>query len=167
MTTQTAQEITDIDTDSDVDFISSGQQYLSFMLGSESYGVDILSVKEIRGWEDATLVPNSPDYVKGVVNLRGTIVPIIDLRIRFDIGSVDFSPTTVVIILSGKSDVGDKTVGFIVDAVSDVLDVEDSDMKSSPEFDGSVPAHYIQGLVNTNENVVTVLDIEHLLSMDK
>ncbi|MGH1438798.1 MAG: chemotaxis protein CheW [Cellvibrionaceae bacterium] len=167
MTMQTAQEITDIDADNDVDFISSGQQYLSFMLGSESYGVDILSVKEIRGWEDATLVPNSPDYVKGVVNLRGTIVPIIDLRIRFDIGSVDFSPTTVVIILSGKSETGDKTVGFIVDAVSDVLDVEDSDMKASPEFDGSVPAHYIHGLVNTNESVVTVLDIEHLLSMDK
>lgn len=166
MTMQTAQEITDIDSENDVDFISSGQQYLSFMLGTESYGVDILSVKEIRGWDDATLVPNSPDYVKGVVNLRGTIVPIIDLRIRFDIGSVDFSPTTVVIILSGKSEIGNKTVGFIVDAVSDVLDVDDSDMKSSPEFDGSVPAHYIHGLVNTNDSVVTVLDVEHLLSMD-
>jgi len=165
MNTQINSELLDGDINDDGDFIINGQQYLTFVLGGESYGVDILSVKEIRGWDEATLVPNSPDYVKGVVNLRGTIVPIIDLRVRFDVGKINFLPTTVVIILSGDEELGNRTVGFIVDAVSDVLDVEDKDMKSSPDFDGSVPADYIYGLVNTNESVITVLNVECLISM--
>lgn len=166
MNAEAAQDLSDLESDSEVDFISNGKQYLSFVLGGESYGVDILSVKEIRGWEEATLVPNSPDYVKGVVNLRGTIVPIVDLRTCFAVGEISYLPTTVVIILSGEAESGNRTVGFIVDAVSDVLDVEDSDMKSAPDFDGTVPTEYIHGLVNTNEHVVTILDIAHLLSMD-
>lgn len=166
MNAQIAQVLPGSESENSTDGVSTGKQYLTFVLGGESYGVDILSVKEIRGWDDATLVPNSPDYVKGVVNLRGTIVPIIDLRIRFNVGAIDYSPTTVVIILSGKIEAGNRTVGFIVDAVSDVLDVENSDLKSSPDFDGSVPANYIHGLVNTNENVVTMLDVDHLLALD-
>lgn len=166
MSATAAEKIIDDNAEKDIDFISSGEQYLSFMLGGESYGVDILAVKEIRGWDEATLVPNSPDYVKGVVNLRGTIVPIIDLRIRFTVGHEDYLPTTVVIILSGQSESGERTMGFIVDAVSDVLDVNTADVKSAPEFDGSVPSSYIKGLVNTNENVVTILDVVQLLSMD-
>lgn len=148
------------------DYIVNGDQYLTFILGNESYGLDILAVKEIRGWDEATLIPNSPDYVKGVVNLRGAIVPIVDLRIRFDVGDIEYLPTTVVIILSGEVDSNSRTKGFIVDAVSDVLDVNASEVKQAPDFDGSVPNHYIQGLVNSNENVVTILDINHLLSMD-
>jgi len=166
MNAQIAQEVSESELVGDSEYISTGKQYLTFVLGGESFGVDILSVKEIRGWDDATLVPNSPIYVKGVVNLRGTIVPIIDLRIRFEVGEINYVSTTVVIILSGKTDAGKRTVGFIVDAVSDVLDVENSDLKPSPGFDGSVPANYIHGLVNTNENVVTMLDVDHLLSLD-
>jgi purine-binding chemotaxis protein CheW len=147
-------------------FVATGDQYLTFVLGSESYAVSILAVKEISGWVDATLIPNSPKYVKGVVNLRGTIVPIVDLRTRFQVGEEEYSPTTVVVILSGSTESGDRTVGFVVDAVSDVLDVRSEEMLPSPEFDGTVPANYVQGLVNSNENVVTILDISQLLSMD-
>ena len=119
MSDNTAEKIVEPEVDEQSEYIVNGVQYLTFMLGGESYGVDILAVKEIRGWEDATLVPNSPGFVKGVVNLRGAIVPIIDLRIRFDVGEIDYLPTTVVVILSGESDSGDnRTVGFIVDAVS-------------------------------------------------
>lgn len=150
----------------DDSFIASGEQFLTFVLGRESYGINILSVKEISGWDNATLIPNSPGYVKGVVNMRGTIVPIIDLRIRFQVGEISYLPTTVVIILSGQTVMGDRTVGFIVDAVSDVLDVVSDDMRPPPEFDGTVPSSYIYGLVNASKNVVTVLDVEQLLSMD-
>lgn len=151
----------------DESFIASGEQFLTFVLGSESYAINILSVKEISGWDNATLIPNSPGYVKGVVNLRGTIVPIIDLRTRFQVGDVSYVPTTVVIILSGKTDSGERTVGFIVDAVSDVLDVASEDIRPAPDFDGTVPANYIYGLVNANKSVVTVLDIEQLLAVDE
>ncbi|MGH1486678.1 MAG: chemotaxis protein CheW [Cellvibrionaceae bacterium] len=151
----------------DETFIASGEQYLTFMLGNESYGINILSVKEISGWDEATIIPNSPSYVKGVVNMRGTIVPIIDLRIRFQVGESTYLPTTVVIILSGETSSGERTVGFIVDAVSDVLDIATDEMRPAPEFDGTVPSNHIYGLVNANESVVTVLDIEQLLSVDE
>ncbi|MEO0442993.1 MAG: chemotaxis protein CheW [Pseudomonadota bacterium] len=147
-------------------FIASGEQYLTFTLGDESYAINILAVKEISGWDNATVIPNAPDYVKGVVNLRGTIVPIVDLRIRFKVGESAYLPTTVVIIISGSTESGERTVGFIVDSVSDVLDVMDDDMRPAPEFDGTVPSNYVYGLVNANESVVTVLDIVHLLSTD-
>lgn len=150
----------------DGDFLAKGEQYLTFILGSESYALNILAVKEISGWESATLIPNSPDYVKGVINLRGAIVPIIDLRIRFQVGEAKYLPTTVAIIISGNTGNGERTVGFIVDAVSDVLDVLDADMQPAPESSGTVPENYISGLVNTEEHVVTVLDIEHLLLME-
>jgi len=148
-------------------FIDAGEQYLSFLLGEEAYGFNILSVKEIRGWDDATLVPNSPQYMKGVVNLRGTIVPIIDLRIRFNIGDLSYLPTTVVVIVSGKIESGERTMGFIVDAVSDVLNVQDDELKTAPDFHGTVPTEYIHGLVNSDNNVVTILEVDKLLVMDE
>ncbi|MBX2809457.1 MAG: chemotaxis protein CheW [Cellvibrionaceae bacterium] len=147
----------------DDNFLANGEQYLTFLLGDESYAVNILTVKEISGWDSATMIPNSPDYVKGVVNLRGLIVPIIDLRIRFDVGEASYLPTTVIIILSGTIEGSERTVGFVVDAVSDVLDVLEENIKKAPDFDGSVPKHYIYGMVNANENVVTILDIEQLI----
>lgn len=148
-------------------FIASGEQYLTFILGDESYAINILSVKEISGWDVATVIPNSPGYVKGVVNLRGTIVPIIDLRIRFGVGEASYLPTTVVIILSGNVNGIERTVGFVVDAVSDVLDVVDEDVKKSPEFDGSVPKEYIFGIVNSNQHVVTILDVSQLIVVEE
>jgi len=151
--------------DDDGAYIVSCEQYLTFLLGEEAYGFNILSVKEIRGWDEATLVPNSPAYMKGVVNLRGTIVPIIDLRIRFDVGEPTYLPTTVVIIVTGEIDLGERTMGFIVDAVSDVLNVQHEDLKVASDFHGTVPAEFIHGLVNCDDSVTTVLDVNKLLIM--
>lgn len=160
-------ESSNMSLDEEESFIAAGEQYLTFLLGEESYGFNILSVKEIRGWDDATLVPNSPHYMKGVVNLRGTIVPIIDLRIRFDVGEVNYLPTTVVIIVSGKIESGERTMGFIVDAVSDVLNVQDNELKTASDFRGTVPTEYIHGLVNSDSSVVTMLEVNKLLIMDE
>lgn len=148
------------------EFLTKGEQYLTFALGTESYAIKILAVKEISGWSNATIIPNAPEYVKGVINLRGAIVPIIDLRIRFQVGEAQYLPTTVAIIISGQTSSGERTVGFVVDAVSDVLDILDTDILSAPESSGTVPESYVNGLVNTNEYVVTLLNIEQLLSMD-
>lgn len=151
----------------DESFIAAGEQYLTFLLGEEAYGFNILSVKEIRGWDDATLVPNSPHYMKGVVNLRGAIVPIIDLRIRFDVGEATYLPTTVVVIVSGSVESDERTMGFIVDAVSDVLNVQDDDLKVAPDFNGTVPTEYIHGLVNSDSSVATILEVNKLLIIDE
>lgn len=147
-----------------IDFISNGDQYLTFILGDEHYAIDILTVKEIRGWDKPTKIPKSPHYVKGVTNLRGVIVPIIDLREQFCIGEVTYSPTTVVIVLTKSNQ---RTMGFVVDAVSDVLNVEEESIKKAPSFNGSVPSHYIDGLVNVGDNVVTLLSVEQLLDLDE
>lgn len=149
-----------------IDFISSGNQYLTFTLGCEHYGVDILSVREIRGWDNPTLVPNSPEYVKGVVNLRGVIVPIIDLRIRFGVGEPSYDPTTVVIVLSVDSGNNSRTMGFVVDAVSDVLNVEDDDIKKAPTFQASVSPDHVEGLVNVGTDVVTILNTAAIQRLD-
>ena len=94
-----------------------GEQYLTFMLAGEEYGVDILRVQEIKGWDNVTPIPNTPSYIKGVINLRGTIVPIIDLRERFSLETISYGPTTVVIVLKVNSDKGSRTMGIVVDAV--------------------------------------------------
>ncbi|GAA6169124.1 chemotaxis protein CheW [Sessilibacter corallicola] len=152
-----------------IDFISGGDQYLTFCLCQEHYGVDILSVTEIRGWEEPTLIPNSPEYVKGVINLRGVIVPILDLRIRFHIGEADYKPTTVVIVLAVKSEQASAscTMGFVVDAVSDVLNAESDDIKVAPSFGGLIEPNYIQGLVNVGADVVTLLNVDQLVQLDE
>lgn len=148
-----------------IDFISDGDQYLTFCLQNEHYGVDILTVTEIRGWELPTLIPNSPDHVCGVINLRGVIVPIIDLRLKFQIGQPNYMPTTVVIVLTVKADRDNCTMGFVVDGVSDVLNADSSDIKPAPSFGGMVDDRYIHGLVNVGSDVVTLLNVEQLLSL--
>lgn len=149
-----------------IDFISSGEQYLTFILDKEQYAVDILCVEEIRSWESPTKIPNSPTYVKGVINMRGTIVPIVDLRLKFSIGQASYDATTVVVVLTFQSDENARTIGFVVDAVSDVLDAEESDIHSAPAFGGMIPQHYIKGLVNAGESVVTLLEVETLQSIE-
>lgn len=149
-----------------LDFITSGDQYLTFTLGQEHYGVDILCVREIRGWESPTMVPNSADYVKGVVNLRGTIVPILDLRMRFQVGEANYLPTTVVIVLKNPDIGSNRTMGFVVDTVSDVLNADKSEIKRAPSFPGTVPSHYIEGLVNAGSNLVTLLKLEALQTLE-
>jgi purine-binding chemotaxis protein CheW len=150
-----------------IDFITGGDQYLTFTLGVEHYGLDILAVNEIRGWVAPTLIPNAPVHVKGVTNLRGNIVPVIDLRILFKVGEVEYSPFTVTIIVAIKDATVSRTMGFVVDAVSDVLNAEKSEIKSTPAFGGSVPLEYVTGLVNVGNNVVTLLNIKKLLNLDE
>lgn len=150
-----------------VDFISNGEQFLTFCLGDEHYGVDILSVNAIRGWDKPTLIPNSPGYVKGVINLRGVIVPIIDLRERFGVGEQVYTATTVVIVLTGVAEGKERTMGFVVDAVSDVLNAEEKDIKKAPMFGGSLAQEFVDGLVNVGENVLTLLNVETLLTLDE
>ena len=139
------------------------RQYLTFLLDSEEYGVDILRVQEIKGWEKATLIPNVPDYVKGVMNLRGTIVPVIDLRQRFQLTSREYGPTTVVIVLKVVSEQGERTMGIVVDAVSDVYHVGAEHTRPAPDFGGAVDAKFVNGLATVNEQLVILLDIDRLV----
>ena len=150
-----------------IDFITNGEQYLTFTLGLEQYAIDILCVEEIRSWERPTIIPNSPSYVKGVINMRGIIVPIIDLRMKFSIGEACYTDMTVVIVLTVENDTGSRTIGFVVDAVSDVLNADESDIQSSPAFGGAIAHHYIQGIVNVGENVVTLLNVDALQEIEK
>lgn len=150
----------------EIDFISNGKQFLMFNLGNELYAVDILCVEEIRSWEEPTIIPNAPNYVKGVINIRGLIVPIIDFRLKFDVCVAEYIDSTVVMVLTIETDDATKTMGFVVDAVSDVIDVEDDDIKVSAGFVGSIPQENVQGLVNVNERVVTLLNVPALQHID-
>lgn len=150
-----------------IDFINCGKQFLTFLLAREQYAVDILSVEEIRSWETPTQIPNSPRDVKGVINMRGVIVPLIDLRLKFNIGKEIYNETTVVIVLTVERENKMRTIGFVVDAVSDVLNAEGSDIKKGLAFGGSVPPHYVEGIINVANNVVTLLNVEALQSIEK
>ena len=139
-------------------------QYLSFNLGGEDYGVDILRVQEIRGWEELRPLPDTPEYVKGVLDLRGTIVPIVDLRIRLKMEDVEYQPTTVIIVLSVQDDDKNHLVGAVVDAVSDVLDVAENEMKSAPSIACRINDRYIRGMVTREERMVVLLDVDKLFT---
>jgi purine-binding chemotaxis protein CheW len=142
-------------------------QYLTFILNGEEYGVDILRVQEIKGWDTATPIPNTPAYVRGVINLRGTIVPIIDLRARFGLEQVPYGPTTVVIVLKVMNGNASRIMGIVVDAVSEVYNVGQSDLKPAPEFGGAVRVDFVKGLATVDRKMVIVLDIDHLLNSDE
>jgi len=141
-----------------------GQQYLTFILAGEEYGVDILRVQEIKGWDSVTHIPNTPEYVRGVINIRGTIVPIIDMRIRFDIEQLAYGPTTVVIVLRVQGENGDRIMGVVVDGVSDVYNMSDEDIKDAPDFGSAVDTKFVKGLATVNEKMVIILDIDHMLN---
>jgi purine-binding chemotaxis protein CheW len=141
-------------------------QFLTFMLAGEEYGVDILRVQEIKGWESSTEIPNTPEYIQGVMNLRGTIVPIVDLRRRFELEKIEYSNTTVVIVLKTKSNEKEKTIGFVVDAVSDVYNVTEEQLKPSPDFGNAVSTEFVKGLATVDEKMLILLDIDHLIDAD-
>lgn len=145
----------------------SGSQYLTFSLAEEEYGVDILRVQEIKGWTPVTRIPNTPDYMRGVLNMRGTIVPIIDLRMRFNLDEAQYTPTTVVIVLSVMAGDRKRILGVVVDGVSDVVSVSADDIKATPDFGTAVNTEFIQGLATTNEKMVMLLDIDQLLSIEE
>ena len=143
-------------------------QYLSFTLGGEDYGVDILRVQEIRGWEELRPLPDTPDYVKGVLDLRGTIVPIIDLRIRMNMENVEYHPTTVIIVLSVMSEDGNSLqVGAVVDAVSDVLDVKADEIKKAPSIASKINDRYLRGMVSRDDRMVVLLDVDLLFKSNE
>lgn len=142
----------------------NAEQYLTFMLAGEEYGVDILRVQEIKGWDKATPLPNTPAYVRGVMNLRGTIVPIIDLRMRFGLEEIDYGPTTVVIVLKVEGQGRDRIMGIVVDAVSDVYAVPGEELRPSPDFGGNVNVEFVRGLATVDEKMVIMLDIDKLLN---
>lgn len=141
-------------------------QFLTFMLGEEEYGVDILDVQEIRSWESATSIPNTPEYVLGVINLRGLVVPIVDLRLRFAMGRAEFGPSTIVVIikLSGKSN-SSKTIGMVVDEVSDVYKISHDDIGEMPDFGSVVGTEFVKGIATVNNKMVIILDIDSLINI--
>ncbi len=143
----------------DKDDAGFAQEYLTFTLGAEEYAIDILKVQEIRGYEKPTTIANAPDFLKGVINLRGTIVPIVDMRIKFNVGAAEYTPFTVVIILSLQG----RVVGMVVDSVSDVTMLRTDQIRPAPEFAATVDTKYIKGLGTLGERMLIVVDIEKLM----
>ena len=137
----------------------AGCELLTFTLGSETYGVDILKVQEIRGYDTVTRIPDAPEFIKGVINLRGAIVPIIDLRIKFRLADVKYDEFTVVIILN----VARRIVGVVVDSVSDVTQLTPEQIKPTPEFGSQLDTRYISGLGTIEDRMLILVDIEKLL----
>ena len=138
-------------------------QYLTFLLDGEEYGIDILRVQEIKGWDAATKIPNTPSYIKGVINIRGTIVPIVDLRSRFTLEHLDYSAATVVIVLRIMSGERQRIMG-IVDGVSDVYNVPHAELNPPPDFGTAIGTEFVSGLATVQDKMVIMLDIDKLLN---
>ena len=136
------------------------REFLSFKLGTEEYGIDILKVQEIRGYEKPTRMANLPEYIKGVVNLRGIIVPIIDMRIKFNLSTVEYNDFTVVIILN----VSARVLGIVVDGVSDVTTLLPEQIKPAPDFSAHLNTNYVIGLGVLDDRTLILIDIEKLIS---
>jgi purine-binding chemotaxis protein CheW len=138
----------------------AGREFLAFKLGREEYGIDILKVQEIRGYETVTRVANAPDFIKGVVNLRGIIVPIVDMRIKFRLGEPTYDQFTVVIILN----IGGRVVGMVVDSVSDVTTLKQEQIKPAPEMGTALNSDYLIGLGTLDQRMLILVDIDKLMS---
>ena len=145
---------------SDIANANIAQEFLTFRLGNEEYGIEILKVQEIRGYDTITQIANSPEFIKGVVNLRGIIVPIIDMRIKFNLGEATYDRFTVVIILN----LSGRVVGMVVDGVSDVIGLDAEQVRPTPEFGSVLNTEYIMGLGTVDERMLILLDIEKLMS---
>ncbi|KZX76977.1 hypothetical protein A3715_11805 [Oleiphilus sp. HI0009] len=143
------------------------EQYLTFYMKEEEFGVNILSVQEIRGWEAVTRIPNSPGHVLGVMNLRGTVVPVIDLRMSFGLTDLTYDDATVVIILNVECSNSNKVMGVVVDAVSDVHNFSDKDIQPAPELSNKAQGQYVKGLGSTEEHMVILLDLNEGLIQDQ
>lgn len=139
---------------------SAAGEYLTFVLGEEEYGLEILKVQEIRGYDAVTQIANTPEFIKGVVNLRGKIVPIVDLRIKFHLGKVEYNEFTVVIILN----LNGRVVGIVVDGVSDVMALKDDQIRDVPSLVTSIDTKYIVGLATVEAQMLILVDIEQLMS---
>jgi len=138
----------------------SGSEYLAFTLGSEEYGIDILKVQEIRGYEAVTRIANAPEFIKGVINLRGIIIPVVDMRIKFNLGTPTYDQFTVVIILN----IGGRIMGMVVDSVSDVTTLTPEQIKPAPEMGTAFNSEYLMGLGTLDERMLILIDIDRLMS---
>ena len=138
---------------------TGAREYLTFRLGEEEYGIDILKVQEIRGYEQPTRIANAPEFIKGVVNLRGTIVPIVDMRLRFNCSNVEYNAFTVVIILNLRN----RVVGIVVDSVSDVMALAADAVRPAPDIESAIDSGCILGLGSVGERMLILLDIERLM----
>ncbi len=139
------------------------REFLSFVLGGEHYALDITTVKEIRGYEQVTKIANAPDFIKGVMNLRGDIVPVVDLRIKFKVGEATYNEFTIVIMLN----VDERIVGIVVDGVSDVIRLSDEEMLPPPEFGVAFDSRYLHGLADVDETMVILVNIESLINSNE
>ena len=137
-----------------------GREFLAFTLGREEYGIDILKVQEIRGYETVTRIANAPEFIKGVVNLRGIIVPIVDMRIKFHLGDASYDQFTVVIILN----IAGRIVGMVVDSVSDVTTLSGEQIKPAPQMQSALGSDYLIGLGTVDERMLILIDIDRLMS---
>lgn len=144
---------------SQLNFAADGSQYLTFTLGEEEYGLEILKVQEIKGYSPITPIPNTPPYIKGVMNLRGTVIPVVDLRSKLSMAAAEYNQFTVIIVVT----VGAKVMGLIVDAVSDVLNIPKEDIQATPDFGAQVDTRFINGMAKAGEKLVVLLDIEKVL----
>ena len=139
---------------------TGANEFLTFTLGKEEYGMPILNVQEIRGYDAVTQLANTPDFIKGVVNLRGIIVPIIDMRLKFHLGQAEYNELTVVIILN----VAKRVIGMVVDGVSDVITLNAEQIKPAPEFGSAIDTRYVMGLGAVDERMLILVDIEKLMT---
>ena len=138
----------------------AASEFLTFTLGAEEYGVDILKVQEIRGYGTVTRIPDAPEFIKGVINLRGTIVPVVDMRLKFRLGKADYNTLTVMIILN----VGGRVVGMVVDGVSDVVALAPAQIRPAPELGATVGAQFLTGIGTLDSRMLILVDIEKLMS---
>lgn len=142
---------------------AQSREFLVFTLGNEEYAIDILKVQEIRGYENVTRIANAPDFIKGVTNLRGIIVPIIDLRIKFHLDKVEYGGQTVVIVVN----VADRVMGIVVDGVSDVMTLTSEQIKPAPEFGVTLSSDYLSGLGSLEDRMLVLVDIDKLLTSEE
>lgn len=139
---------------------TDGSQFLTFNLGDELYGVDILRVQEIKGYTTVTKIPNTPPHIKGVLNLRGTIVPIVELRTKFGMPTIEYTAFTVIVVVV----VRDKVMGLVVDSVSDVLNIDKKDIQPPPQFGAKVDVSFVNGIGKSGDKLVTLLEMDRLLA---
>jgi purine-binding chemotaxis protein CheW len=144
---------------SGIRFGQDSGQYLTFTLGGEEYGVEILKVQEIRGYGAVTPIPKTPAEIKGVMNLRGTVIPVVDLRTKLGMADAAYTPFTVIVVVT----VGTKVLGLVVDAVSDVLNIPGADVQPTPDFGPEVNARFIGGMAKATEKLVVLLDLDEIL----
>ncbi|GGC96150.1 chemotaxis protein CheW [Vreelandella lutescens] len=142
---------------------AENREFLVFSLGDEEYAIDILKVQEIRGYENVTRIANAPDFIKGVTNLRGVIVPIVDLRIKFHLENVEYGGQTVVIVVN----VADRIVGIVVDGVSDVMTLTPEQIKPAPEFGVTLSSDFLSGLGSLDDRMLVLVDIDKLLTSEE